>query len=197
MDDRERFDDIPVRRRRQRSDACSRVIEQTVLYLAAYAKHCGYDHCREAEEAGGRHAVKEPRAPASRCGSGARRDHSSSVLLHAAPVLTADFEQRIGDLPQRTNAHRIHELGEHVTTVDDRLPELRKSGRRLTRILRMKIAEAFQLRLLFLVGRASQFDRMRRRVAVWIAERVDADNRIAAVMLLVLVVEGLFLNLAA
>ncbi len=47
------------------------------------------------------------------------------------------------------------------------------------------------------VGRARERDRPRRVLGMRAAERVDADDRIAAVVLLVLVVHRLFLDLAA
>src|SRR5690606_15680081 len=53
---------------------------------------------------------------------------------HAAPVLAADFEQRIGYLPERAYPHRVHQHFEHVAVVDHRLLQLLQHGRRLLRM---------------------------------------------------------------
>ena len=81
--------------------------------------------------------------------------------LHAAPVLPADLEQRVGDLAERADAHRVHQHLEHVAVVDHRLlqalqhrPALRRRG------AAWKSAQALQLRLLLLVGRARQLERV-------------------------------------
>ena len=62
---------------------------------------------------------------------------------------------------------------------------------------RLEVAQALQLRLLFLFGRADQFDLLRCAIHMRVAEGVDADDRVGAVVLLVLVVHRLFLDLAA
>jgi hypothetical protein len=61
----------------------------------------------------------------------------------------------------------------------------------------MEVGQPLELRLLLLRRRARELDLRRRLVAVGIAERVDADDRVRAVVLLVLVVERLLLDLAA
>ena len=73
----------------------------------------------------------------------------------------------------------------------------RQRRRRLRRVARVEVGEALQLRLLLVLGRARELDLLRRAVGVRIAERVDADDRIGAVVLLVLVVQRLLLDLAA
>ena len=64
-------------------------------------------------------------------------------------------------------------------------------------VARVEIAQALQLRLLLVLGGADQLELLRRRIGVRVAEGVDADDRVGAVVLLVLVVERLFLDLAA
>jgi len=54
---------------------------------------------------------------------------------HAPPILTADLEQRAGDLPERADAHAVHELGEDVAVLDHDPLELRERGRRLGGVL--------------------------------------------------------------
>src|SRR6185437_14900826 len=112
-----------------------------------------------------------------------------AVALHAAPILPSHVEQRVRDLTERTHAHRVHQLLEHVSVVDHHLLQSRKRGRRFVRMPRVEVGEALQLRLLLLVGRARELELPRRRVFVRIAERVDADDRIRAVVLAMLVVQ--------
>ena len=44
------------------------------------------------------------------------RDIPPCPQLHAAPVLAADLEQRVGDLPERADAHRVYQHRKHVLT---------------------------------------------------------------------------------
>src|SRR5438445_5917710 len=129
--------------------------------------------------------------------AGKRCSPTRSPELHVAAVLAADFEQGVGDLPERADPYRIHQHGEDVLIANHCLAQPFKHVRRLLRISRLKIAQAFQLRLLFLFGRTDQLEFLRRRVGVRVAEAVDADDRVGAVVLPVLVVERLFLDLAA
>ena len=120
----------------------------------------------------------------------------SFFLLHAAPVLAADFVQRRADLAERAALDRIDQHGEDVAVLDHRLLELLQHGRRLVGIAGVEVAQALDLRLLFLVGRARQFDFLLGH-ALRIEEGIDADDRVGAVVLLVLVIHRLFLDLAA
>ena len=61
----------------------------------------------------------------------------------------------------------------------------------------VKRVQARELRLLFVIGRAGQLDFLRRVVGFRIAERIDANDRQRAIVLLVLVEHRLFLDLAA
>src|SRR5262249_30274875 len=117
--------------------------------------------------------------------------------LHAAPVLSPDFEQRVGDLAERAHPYRVHELGEHVAAFDDGLLEFGQRDRGLARMALMKVAQAHELRLLFFLSRARELELLRHDVRFRTAERVDADDRIRAVVLPVLVVERFLLDLAA
>src|SRR5439155_999712 len=62
---------------------------------------------------------------------------------------------------------------------------------------RMKFSQAMQLRLLLRHGRAREFVLVRRQPGIRIAKRIDADDWITALVLLVLVIKRLFLDLAA
>ena len=116
---------------------------------------------------------------------------------HAAPVLPADFKQCAGDLPKRTNTHRVHQHLEHVVLVDRRLLQSLEHGRRLDRVLLPEGVQPRELRLLFIVGRAGHLDVLGHRVAAGVAKGVDAHDRVFAGVLEHLVVHRLFLNLAA
>src|SRR4051794_25126795 len=96
--------------------------------------------------------------------------------LHVAAVLSADFEQGIGDLPQGTNAHGVHEDFEHVAVVNDGLLQALEHGRRLRRMAGVEIVQALQLALLFFFGGAGKLQLLRDRVAVRVAEGVHADD---------------------
>src|SRR5687768_12402233 len=43
--------------------------------------------------------------------------------LHVASILPAHLEQRMGDLPERADAHRVHQDLEHVGVGDHRLAQ--------------------------------------------------------------------------
>src|SRR5882724_767824 len=64
-------------------------------------------------------------------------------------------------------------------------------------VLLLKIAQTLQLRLLLGLARADELELLWRRVTVRAAEGVDADDRVGAVVLLVLVIKRLLLDLAA
>ena len=101
------------------------------------------------------------------------------------------------DLAQRTAAHRIHQHLEGIAVVDDRAPQALEQLRRLARMAFVEGSEALQLRLLLRIGGARQLHRRRRGAAVRIAEGVDADDGIGAIVLLPFVVQRLLLDLAA
>src|SRR5688572_24607133 len=123
-----------------------------------------------------------------------RRGPSS---LHAAPILAPDLEERVRDLAERADARRVHQHLEDVGIGDHGLAQALQRRGRLVLVARVEVGEPLELALLLLGGRACQLELRRNRVSVRIAERVDADDRIRAVVLAVLVVEALFLDLAA
>src|SRR5256885_12035257 len=47
---------------------------------------------------------------------------------HVTPVLPSHLEQRVRDLTQRSDPHRVHEDGEDVLVVDHGLPKPLKHG---------------------------------------------------------------------
>src|SRR3979490_1969131 len=58
--------------------------------------------------------------------------------LHAAPVLPAHLEERFRNLPERAQAHGLHQLGEDVAVLDHGALEPLERFRRLLGIARMK-----------------------------------------------------------
>jgi hypothetical protein len=100
-------------------------------------------------------------------------------------------------LSERADAHRVHQHGEDVLVLHHRLAQALEHRRRLVRMARVELAQAPELALLFFLGGADQLELRRYRVAVRVAEGVDADDRVGAVVLLVLVNHGFFLDLAA
>ncbi len=61
--------------------------------------------------------------------------HSGVMMsLHVAPILSAYFEQRIGNLPKRTNAHGVHQYVEDVLIGDDGLLQAFEHGGRGSRV---------------------------------------------------------------
>src|SRR6266705_716768 len=105
---------------------------------------------------------------------------------HVTPVLPSHVEQRVRDLAQRSDPHRVHEDGEDVLVVDHGLPKPLKHGSGFLLVHLLELGEALQLRLPFFFGRADQLDLLWHRRPAWIAEGVDADDRIRAVVLPVL-----------
>ena len=63
------------------------------------------------------------------------------------------FKQRIRDLPERSTAHRIYQHLEHVLICDHRLLLAREHRAGLVLVPRLEVAQAFELRLLFLFER--------------------------------------------
>ena len=53
---------------------------------------------------------------------------STGTRSHIAPVLAADLKQRIGDLPQRADPHRVHQHLEHVVVLNHRLLQAFEHG---------------------------------------------------------------------
>src|SRR5947209_9293363 len=117
--------------------------------------------------------------------------------LHAAPVLAAHPEERLRDLTERADAHRVHQHGEDVAVVDDRLLKALQQARRVGCVARMEVVEALELRFLLVLGRARELEALRHRIAMRVAEGVDADDRVLAGVLEHLVVEAFLLDLAA
>src|SRR6267143_2755754 len=94
--------------------------------------------------------------------AGKRYAPKRSPELRVAAVLAADFEQGVGDLPERADPHRVHQHGEDVLIANHCLSQPFNQVRRLLRMSRLKIAQAFQLRLFFFVGGTDQLDFLRR-----------------------------------
>src|SRR5215207_7527855 len=94
---------------------------------------------------------------------------------HAAAVLAADLEQRIRDLPERAHAHRLHQHLEDVGVGYHRLLQALQHRARLGGMALPEITQAGQLALLLLVGGACELERLGHRVAMRVAEGVDAD----------------------
>src|SRR5438067_3424328 len=119
------------------------------------------------------------------------------VTSHVAAVLPAHFEQRVGDLPERADAHGVHQHCEHVAIVDHGLLQALQHRRRPVRMPPVEVGQARKLRLLLFLGGTSELDVVGHRVAVRVAEGVHADDGVLAGVLLHLVVHRLFLDLAA
>ena len=108
----------------------------------------------------------------------------ASFISQITPVLAAHLEQGVGDLPERAAAHCVHE---HLNVLSFLIAAcLRLSMPPLpARIARLKFVQARELRLLLRLARACQLDLG--TASVRVAERVDADDGIGSVVLLVLV----------
>src|SRR5262245_23051760 len=133
----------------------------------------------------------------SRSASLLSRVRAGDLGLHASSVLSPDLEQRMRDLPERADPHRVHQHLEHVLILDHGLLKPLQHRPTLVFAPRVEVPQPLELRLLLVLGRADQLEFLRDRVAVRIPESVHADDRIRAVVLLVLVVHRLLLNLAA
>ena len=102
--------------------------------------------------------------------------HGKEAYLHIAPVLPAHLKQGIGDLTQRTHANGVHQHFKHIPVVDHGLLQSGKHGRGLLGVALLEISQSLELALLFLVGRAGQFQLVLHGVAMRIAEGIDANN---------------------
>ena len=71
------------------------------------------------------------------------------AVLHAAPVLTTDLKEGIGDLTQRANPDRVHEFFEHVLVVDRRVAQPLQGHRRSLCVFLFKAIEPLNLTLFF------------------------------------------------
>src|ERR1039458_9949999 len=120
------------------------------------------------------------RLPSRRWGGRAER------LLHIAAVLPSHGKQRFGNLAQRADSHRIHELRKDVFIADDRLLQGGQHGRAFCRVARMKGGQPAQLRLLFLLGGAGHLHVLH-GVDILAAEGVDADEGQRPVMFFLLI----------
>ena len=58
--------------------------------------------------------------------------------LHVASIMSADFEQGVGDLTQRADAHRLHQHFENVVVVYYGLAQTCQCGGRGVRVTRME-----------------------------------------------------------
>src|SRR5258708_12526050 len=95
------------------------------------------------------------------------------------------------DLSERAHAHRVHQHLEDIAVVDDGVAQALEHRRRVARVAPLEILQAHELALLLLLRGARELDLAGPAGAVRIAERIDADDRIRAVVLAMLVVEAL------
>src|SRR6185436_15943668 len=133
----------------------------------------------------------------SRRSNAARPTRCRAAPLHAAPVLPSHLEQRVRNLPERAAPYRVHQHFEDVFVHHHRPAQPLQQRRRLSGIARLERAQPLKLRALLLRRRARELELTRvcslPCTAPRIAERIDADDGVRAVVLLVLVVERLFL----
>ncbi len=72
--------------------------------------------------------------------------------------------------------HGFHHHGEDVAIVDYRLAQLGQRSLGLAGVALLEIGQARELRLLFALGRARQFDLAGHARAVRVEEGIDADD---------------------
>src|SRR5208337_4872307 len=115
--------------------------------------------------------------------------------LHVSAVLAADLVEGGGDLSERAAARRVHQHGEQVLVGDGGVAQALQRGRRRFGVAGLEGAQAGELAFLLVLRGALQRRRgFGRRLGV--EEDVDADDRIAAVVLHVLVVQRFVLDAA-
>jgi hypothetical protein len=51
---------------------------------------------------------------AERTGEEANNNLSTGVHLHTPPILPTHFKQRVGNLPERRDFHRLHQFSKHI-----------------------------------------------------------------------------------
>jgi hypothetical protein len=127
------------------------------------------------------------------------KGQTETVLKHVAAVAPADrsYSAWVISPSEQTRTASIS-TSKVLPSVDDRAPQALEHGGRVSRHgARWKTPQAGELRLLLRVGRARELDGPGGRLGVRIAEGVDADDRVAAVVLLALVEQRLLLDLAA
>src|SRR5687768_6911460 len=78
--------------------------------------------------------------------------------LHVPAIATAHLEERMRDLAERADAHRVHQHLEHVGVGDHGLPQALEHRRRPRGVARVEIGEALQLALLLVLGGPGQLD---------------------------------------
>ena len=66
-------------------------------------------------------------------------------VLHIAPILPTHLEQRIRDLAQGADPHRIHQHGEHIIAITGRLPKPLQHGGSLLGMTFMESGQTLQL----------------------------------------------------
>ena len=71
------------------------------------------------------------------------------AALHAAPILTTDLKEGIGDLTERANSDRAHEFFKHVLVVDRRVAQPLQGGSRSLCVFLFKAIEPRNLTLFF------------------------------------------------
>jgi hypothetical protein len=76
------------------------------------------------------------------------------AVLHISSILPTHLEQRVRNLPERADAHGIHQHFEHIVVIDHRALKSLQHLRRLLGMALLEILQPLQLALLFLIGRA-------------------------------------------
>src|SRR5688500_9107526 len=97
-----------------------------------------------------------PRGRADQRRAGSAPGIPAQLELHAAAVLAADLEQRVRDLPERADAHRVHQHLENVLIAYDCLAQALKHGAAFLVVLLVELAQARELRALLFLGGADQ-----------------------------------------
>ena len=111
-------------------------------------------------------------------------------------VLTADLEERLGDLLQAAHPGGVHQDGEHVAARARRFLQVGQGRVGFLAVPFGEIPDPFQLGLLLLLGGPGQLGGGGHGTGR-VPERIDPDQRQRAVVLALLVQHGLVLDPAA
>ena len=82
----------------------------------------------------------------------------STPVSHVPPVLPADLEQGVRDLPERAAAHRLHQHRKDVLLPHHRIAQAVEGGRGGVRVAGVERGQPFELALLLVFGGAGQVD---------------------------------------